>query len=203
MVTQSALNWRKILQLGLIGGLVCLLITLVGMLEEFSGRDIVAGVITMGQTLLVLTLTITGFGAARASGARGAQNLLAGAAAGVIAGGILALLAVAVENLNLRPILVNASPALVKILTFGKDFALGLGLLMLAGAIIGLFGGFISWLPERASSGCSAEASITVSHRSARWSSSSWRRAQITCGSGTRMRSRTVSRRCLPAASGL
>ena len=64
MSDDRQMNWQKTLQIGLIGGLVGILIALVGMVETFDQRDIVAGVITMGRTLLVLALLFTGYFAA-------------------------------------------------------------------------------------------------------------------------------------------
>ena len=56
MSNSNHLNWQKAIQLGLIGGLVGVLIALVGMVEEFDKRDIIAGVLTMGWTLVFLTI---------------------------------------------------------------------------------------------------------------------------------------------------
>src|SRR5688572_26957160 len=127
MSQNGQINWQKVIQLGLIGGLVGILIALVGMVEEFNKRDIVAGVITMGQTLLVLTVLVTAyFAAARSTTSRGVGSILAGAVTGLIFSIMMGLLALAVENFNLRPIFVNASPNLVKILTFDRGLPAGL-----------------------------------------------------------------------------
>ena len=44
-------NWLKAVQLGLIASVIGVLIALVGMLEEFDQRDIIAGTVTMGRTI--------------------------------------------------------------------------------------------------------------------------------------------------------
>jgi branched-chain amino acid transport system permease protein len=142
------LNWQKPVQLGLIGGLVGVLIALVGMVEEFDKRDIIAGVLTMGWTLLLLTILVTGyFAAARASGGGTLWNILAGGIAGVLFSVAMSLLVLAIDNFNLRPIFVNASPALVRILTFEGETLTGLGLLLAVGAGLGAAGGAIYTLP--------------------------------------------------------
>lgn len=144
------IHWQKVLQLGLIGGLVGILIALVGMVEEFDRRDIVAGVITMGRTLLLLTALVTAyFAAAHSSEGNSLTGILAGAISGLIFAVMMGLLALAIENFNLRPILVNASPPLVRILTFEQGLPNGLFLLLLSGAIIGAVGGVIYLLPAR------------------------------------------------------
>lgn len=150
MSTLNTINWKKILQIGLIGGLVGMLIALVGMVEEFNQRDIVAGVITMGQTMLYLSLLLSAYTAAAGTSQNSmVRSVLAGAATGAISTVILALLALAVENFNLRPVLVNASPQLVRILTFDQGIPVGLVLLVITGAIIGGLGGVIYALPAR------------------------------------------------------
>jgi branched-chain amino acid transport system permease protein len=147
MENTNRLNWQKVLKLGLIGGLVGVLITLVGMVETFDKRDIIAGVLTMAWTLLYMTILATAYFAASTSSSRGLPNVLAGGIAGVVFSIVMSLLVLAVENLNLRPIFVNASPALVRILTFDNEIVNGLMRLLLAGAIVGVLGGLIYILP--------------------------------------------------------
>lgn len=147
MENMNLLNWRKILQLGLIGGLVGILIALVGMVESFNQRDIIAGVLTMGWTLLYMTILATAYFAASTLPRRGLVNILAGGIAGLIFSLLMSLLVLAVENLDLRPIFVNASPALVRTLTFDNEIVNGLMRLLLAGAAVGLLGGLIFILP--------------------------------------------------------
>jgi branched-chain amino acid transport system permease protein len=144
------LNWQKTIQLGLIGGLVGVLIALVGMVEEFDRRDIIAGVLTMGWTLLFFTILVTAyFAAAHSSGGGFLANILAGGIAGLIFSAMMSLLVLAIDNFNLRPIFVNASPSLVRILTLERETLSGLLLLLAIGAGIGAAGGMIYTLPTR------------------------------------------------------
>ena len=46
--------WLQALQTGLIGGVVAILVSLIGMVASFHERDIIAGQITMGETVLLL-----------------------------------------------------------------------------------------------------------------------------------------------------
>ena len=148
MLKSNHLNWQKAIQLGLIGGLVGVLIALVGMVEEFDQRDIIAGVLTMGWTILFLTILVTGyFAAARSTEGPGWSGILAGAIAGLVFSIMMSLLVLAVENFNLRPIFVNASPPLVRILTFERDISSGLVLLIGVGTLVGAAAGLIYVLP--------------------------------------------------------
>jgi branched-chain amino acid transport system permease protein len=150
MLNNAQMNWQKTLRLGLIGGLVGILIALVGMVESFDKRDIIAGVITMGQTLLLLAVLVTAyFAAANSARATSPLSILSGVIAGLIFSLMLGLLALAVENIDLRPVLVNASPQLVRILTFEEGLPGGLVNLVLMGAVIGAVGGVIHMLPAR------------------------------------------------------
>ena len=150
MSNSNHLNWQKAIQLGLIGGLVGVLIALVGMVEEFDKRDIIAGVLTMGWTLLFLTILVTAyFAASHSSGGGSVANILAGGIAGLVFSAVMSLLVLAMDNFNLRPIFVNASPSLVRVLTFERETLSGLMLLLAVGAGIGAAGGMIYTLPAR------------------------------------------------------
>jgi len=143
-------NWFIALQIGLIGGVAALLMSLVGMVEEFAKRDIIAHVIEMGQTLLVINLLGTGyFASRRSSSAKSFLRMIQGGLAGAVVGLLLWLLVQAIEPLNLRAIFLNASPALVKILTFDRQGTAALGLMLAVGAAGGLIGALIQILPAR------------------------------------------------------
>ena len=90
MAKITRFNWLSALQIGLIGGVVTVLMSLVGMVEEFGKRDIIAGVITMGQTLLFIAMLIAGYVAAgRTASKTGLIGLASGALAGLVTGGML------------------------------------------------------------------------------------------------------------------
>lgn len=143
------INWQKTLQLGLVGGVIGILIALVGMVEEFDQRDIVAGVITMGRTLLLLTILVTAYFVAAQSQGNNLSKIVSGSASGFIFAAMMGLLALAIENFDMRPILVNASPDLVKILTFDMGLPSGLIPLLIVGTVIGAAGAEIYILPAR------------------------------------------------------
>jgi branched-chain amino acid transport system permease protein len=142
-------NWFIALQLGAIGGIAAILTSLVGMVEEFAKRDIIAGVIEMGQTLLLIIFLIMGYSVSRRSSSSRTLKLVEGALAGAIVGLFLWLLVQVIEPLNLRSIFLNASPALIRILTFGKEGIAALALMLGIGALVGLVGALIQILPSQ------------------------------------------------------
>jgi branched-chain amino acid transport system permease protein len=151
MQTPTRRHWLVMaLQLGLISGMVALFMSLVGMVEEFSRRDIIAGVIEMGQTLLLIDLMVFGFLiAGRLHDQRVGIRLLGSVVTGVVPAIMLFALVQVTAPLNLRSIFLNASPALIGILTFGQQGVAALALMLVAGAVPSLAGGLIQLMPDR------------------------------------------------------
>ncbi len=140
-------------RLGLIGGFSAILVSLLGMVETFNDRDIIVNVISMGQLLLVLVAFLAAYSAtqkAEAEGrARGFQAVLHGTLAGFLVTALLAILAILVQEIDMRDILVNASPALIKILTFGSaNVWIGVVILLVLGAVIGFAAGALYNAPS-------------------------------------------------------
>lgn len=137
------------LRIGLIGGVAVLYLALVGIVGAFGERDVIDHVLTLGHTLLFLTVLTVGYLAARASAPtpRGLP-LLAGTLAGVVTGAFLTLLIVVGQLVNLRAIFLNASPVLYKLLTFGIG-AEGFWVPLVGGALFGALGALIHLLPVK------------------------------------------------------
>jgi branched-chain amino acid transport system permease protein len=152
MTEKFQFNWLKAIQIGLIGGAAAVLLSLVGMVEAFHKRDIIAGVITMGQTLLfVIGLFVSYTAANRVGGYDWRAKLASGTLAGLTVASLIVGLVLLGKVINLRPVLVNASPPLFKILTFNQeDTGLAIFYMLVAGAVIGLAAGLINSLPPRA-----------------------------------------------------
>jgi branched-chain amino acid transport system permease protein len=143
-------SWFTTVQLGLIGGIVGILMALVGMVEEFAKRDIIAGVIEMGQTLVFINLLAFGyFAASRSKSAQTWARVIQGGLAGAVSAFLLWVLVQLIAPLDLRSIFLNASPALVKILTFEREGAAALGIMLFTGFASGLFGALVQILPAR------------------------------------------------------
>jgi branched-chain amino acid transport system permease protein len=141
--------WRNAIRNGLIGGAVSLLICLVGMVMQFAERSIINGVITMGQILWIAPLVIFGYAIARRLGTSRVQSVLLGALSGLFSGVILAVFVLIGSVVDLRAVLVNASPELYELLTFGQGLMPGLPILLVASALMGAVGAALEIIPAR------------------------------------------------------
>ena len=144
-------NWIYYgLKFGLIGGICLVLLSLIGMVEAFNQREIVSDVISMGQSLLLFTgVFIAYLAAARARSHGPARTIVAGCTAGLVMVGVLILLILLGKAVNLRQVLINASPSLYQILLFQQEsVAAGIGLLLLSGILIGLLAAVLCILSE-------------------------------------------------------
>jgi hypothetical protein len=66
-VALSTVLWAGV-KIGLIGGIIAVLIALEGMLQAFSTRDIIGGVVSMSQILLLITFFASAYIAVSRSG---------------------------------------------------------------------------------------------------------------------------------------
>lgn len=141
-------TWTKTLVGGLIWGGGAVFVSLVGMVEAFSARQIILGVISLGHLLLLLIGVGSGFQAARrgSEGTRAAlgRGLLAGAAAGAVPAAFIVL----GITVNLRGMFVSASPVLFDFLSFGRGSG-GVPIVIAASAAAGLAGAAATLLPPR------------------------------------------------------
>lgn len=152
MGAQGAPLMQQVVQIGLFGGLAALLVSLVGMVESFSRRDVIGGFITTGQTLLLVLIAFAGYFAARRAIQHHAPPTVSigyGGLAGLLASGVLALFMLLGTQINFRAVLVNASPTLYEIFSFGQGMGAGVGILLGAGLVVGLLGGMLHALPSR------------------------------------------------------
>lgn len=134
---------------GLVWGAAAVFISLVGLVEAVQQRQIVAGVIAGGHTLLMLAWLGAGVQAARRVAGGGAWRALAGGAlGGAIAGGLVALLVALSTVVNFRGMIVGATPALFQLLSFGRGAA-GLPWIVLAGSAAAVAGAGLTLLPAR------------------------------------------------------
>src|SRR3990172_8873534 len=97
MIEKTWRDWGAVVRIGLLGGVVALYLCLAGLVGVFSERALITGIISLGHTLLVL--------------------------AGLITGLMLALLVLAGSQVNLRAVMLNASPLLYNLLTFNQGVA--------------------------------------------------------------------------------
>lgn len=146
-LTQSL--WRQGVKTGVIGGVALLVLTLVGMVEAFSKRDIVTEVISLGISFIVLTGLIIPYIAAKKTERPEKSIQFANAViAALVMSLFLAFLVIIGRNINLREVLVNASPVLYSLLTGGVEGAGGILVILAAGLVCGLFAGALYFMPQ-------------------------------------------------------
>lgn len=138
-------------QWGLYGGIAVMLIALIGMVQVFSTKGIVADRLTMAQVLVFGVIFAT---ALNISGRAAASNRRLTVPAGIVTGGVAALwpalLALVMMRVNLRSVLLNATPQLADLLLPGSDNDLvGAVLLVVIGAALGLGAALLTLLPPR------------------------------------------------------
>lgn len=142
-------DWQRVLKYGLIAGIAILFVSLVGMVESFDKRDVISGVFTLGRSLLLLISLGMGYAIAmKLPMASIGRKFASAVGVGMIAAAVVAGMVLANNTVNLRAVLINASPALMRILTFSHD-SQTTGLLMLAGILVAfsVLGAIIYMLP--------------------------------------------------------
>jgi branched-chain amino acid transport system permease protein len=139
---------KQAIKMGLIGGVVAVLLSLIGMVETFSQRHIVSQVISMGHTLLLLIGVSFGYFSAQRTTKPGVLGVLLNSLlSGLLVGVFLVLLVILGNGVDLRSIFKNSSPALYELLTFKEGLWMGSLLLLVAGASSGLLAGLFYLMP--------------------------------------------------------
>ena len=134
---------RQALRSGLIAGVITLSVSAIGLVRLFAERELVAGVVTMGQILIYAPTALLVSLAVRKMERNALRVLLAGLVAGAVSA-IPLIVLIAFESLvDLRQFMPNISPELVEILDFGLGPVVGslalLGVMGLAGIAAGAF----------------------------------------------------------------
>jgi branched-chain amino acid transport system permease protein len=146
--TQSP--WKQAVQAGLLGGTIAVLLSLVGMVVAFSGRWIINGVFTMAQVIFLAPILLMAYSVIRRTTPHSNRNvILIGLLTGLAGGAVIAALLVIGSLINLQGMFINAAPPLFRVLTFGKDFALGMVILIAVSTVVGGLAGAIFILPQR------------------------------------------------------
>ena len=145
---------RTVLKFGLIGSIVAVYVSAIGMVEAFSERALIGDSFSLGYVILAVGPLGAGIFTARALRDRLSRRKAAGATIGagaVSSSLLLVLLAVIVlgvirpeqagAEVTLRVMFVNLTPGLAELLTFGLGNALGALILVLFCTLIGAAGG--------------------------------------------------------------
>ncbi|MFN2484511.1 MAG: branched-chain amino acid ABC transporter permease [Candidatus Limnocylindria bacterium] len=147
---------RRALTLGLIAGAAVIYLALVGLVDAFKDRNLVTGIITLGEAMLLAVPLIFGYRAARSPSSVDVSpptllaRLAAGATTGSVSGAMLAALIVLGSSLALRGVLVRLSPSLIEFLSLGLEPVVGALVHVAVAAAAGVAGAALAALPQRA-----------------------------------------------------
>lgn len=142
--------WKAAVQAGLLAGTIGVLLSLVGMVEAFSGRWIINNVFTMGQVIFLAPILLMAYTVIRRTTPQSNRTvILTGLLTGLAGGATLAAFLIIGNLIDLQVMFINASAALYRVLTFGKELALGVALMIIVGTIVGGLAGVIFILPQR------------------------------------------------------
>ena len=147
----SQLDLRKTAKLGLIAGVVILSVSAIGMVETFDERDIITGILTLGQLLLYSAPLIAGYMIwDKKENVSNSIILARGAIAGFLSAlPVIGLIFLTLLWPTIRDSLVNVSPALIEILTFGQGPVVGSLILLMVMTVLGIIGAAFHILPEK------------------------------------------------------
>jgi branched-chain amino acid transport system permease protein len=151
--------WRSV-RLGLVGGLAAAFVSANGMVEELSKRALL-GRVTLGSLLLVAVPLLAGYLAGRpppvlqgfATPRPGLRNVAGGLLAGLLSGVVMAVFVTLIASFDVRRVLLNVTPQLVRegprLLTFGLHLGPGLVLILALDTLLGAVAGTLHLLRER------------------------------------------------------
>ncbi|GAB4539635.1 MAG: hypothetical protein Kow0063_28620 [Anaerolineae bacterium] len=148
-------NWWSSAKIGLLGGAVAIFIALTGMVEVSSNRFVILGILSLGQTLLLIVIVFAGSLAVRQmrAGYEGppprSRVIINSALVGLLTSALLVGLVIVGGLINLRAVFVNASPGLYNLLTLGLGVPAGLVVLLLIGTVVSALTAAIITLPAR------------------------------------------------------
>jgi branched-chain amino acid transport system permease protein len=149
LLAARPVDLRRAARLGLYGGTTAVFVSAIGMVEEFSGRDVLDD-LSLGTALLVAIPFVFGLAAGGppaqlegfAPSRPGWRNVGAGLVAGLLTGAVLAAFVVLIVNVNLREYFINITPALAedepRLLLYGRS--LGPGLVLVLGLNVAVAG---------------------------------------------------------------
>jgi branched-chain amino acid transport system permease protein len=145
---QEGSLFARALNIGLVFGVMAVYITVVGILPLINARWIVVGVVSLGHAALIaIGLGAGAAVAVRRKSAEFRSLALSSFLAGGVAGGLLALLTMAMRFLDLRPIFIALSPPVQKTLTFGLGVPTGPVVLVVASAMLAALGAALALAP--------------------------------------------------------
>jgi branched-chain amino acid transport system permease protein len=155
MTAKSEFDWLSVAKSGLLAGVVASFLSLVGVIEASGTRQVIIGVVSVGQILLLLPFLWASSQAMRRRDGdlhaplAPSRMVVASVLAGLLTGAVLGLLVFVGGVMNLRTVFIKASPALFNMVTLGAGPGLGVLVPPIAGAILGGLTAALRLLPPR------------------------------------------------------
>lgn len=149
MSAQTSQMWKQAILTGLITGGITVLLALVGLVETFSKRYIISGILSMGQVFFLAPVLVGGYVLPRRFHTDRSSTWLLGMISGVTTGLTLGIFLLLGQSINLRVMFANATETLYKELAFGTGFPTGFVIPVLYGTLITLLGVGLCLLPGR------------------------------------------------------
>lgn len=150
-------NWRNIAKIGSVTALTMVFIGLIGMMVQLDTRLIIRDYMSLGYLMVIWVPLMAGYLVSKevvlegmVAYRRGPRDLLAGALTGMAGGAGLSLLAVLIDNFDIRDPFVNWSPQLLEQLTFGNGVGFAVWIWLVIGTGLGLLGSLSVVLPSQA-----------------------------------------------------
>ncbi len=141
-------GWLPAIRLGLLGAAIALYLCFIGIVAIFDPRPLIQGVISLGQVALILTGIGVGYLTARRAADGPLRAMIGATIAGTIAGAALTGFVLLGAVIDLRGVILHASPVTYGVLTFGLDTPGAWIPIVLLGAA-GAVGGAVEVLPTR------------------------------------------------------
>jgi branched-chain amino acid transport system permease protein len=147
---------------GMPAGLGMLVVCGVGMAVTFDARFVIAGALSLGWTALGLLPLFAGWSAASRPELEGVETAPPGptdvataALAGLVAGGFLAVFVLLLDSVgsSLRTVLINLSPQLLEMLTFGRGTGTGVLVSLMLPTVVAALAGAARVAPARVRDG--------------------------------------------------
>ena len=137
-------------KIGIIGGIVAIGIALEGMMQAFNTRDIISGVLTLSQALLIITFFSTAYAAIhRGNNSSWLDTLLVGVIAGLVTSALTVALVWIGGIIPLGEVVISATKPMYDLLTFKMGYVNGSIFLLALGAVCGLVAAILALLPNK------------------------------------------------------
>jgi len=168
---ESRVQWRRMLRVGAVVGLVMMFVSANGMAATFNGRLIIYPILSLGYLVLYAIPFVGGTQFTKREELEGVEtappsvtDAVNAALAGLLGGLILGLFAWFVDAVpGVRTIFPSMSPEMVDVLTFGLGVGPALVLLPLISAAMGALAGGLSLLSKTTNKALRAGALTVVS----------------------------------------